>query len=182
MNQIGAQLRDARLARGMSVDDVASVTKIPRASVVAMEAGDHTALPAGIFVRGFIRAYAQTVGLDPSPMIRAIERAGNERQVVESARTRDARKARAATDADLIALHALNTNGRLGSTLRGGYLLLAVVAVGLLIAAWLSVGGETPTPNRLDNAARTPLVEPLREAVDGVSHVRDTATQHGGRP
>jgi hypothetical protein len=57
-------LRAGRVQRGMSLDDVAKVTKIQPRILERLEAGRLDGLPAEVFVRGFIRSVARCVGLD----------------------------------------------------------------------------------------------------------------------
>ncbi len=60
---IGAYLARERLLRGISVGELAELTKIPRRSIERMEAGAFDGNPDG-FVRGFVRAIALALGLD----------------------------------------------------------------------------------------------------------------------
>lgn len=60
----GADLRDARVQSGRSLDDIARRTKIPTPVLERIERGDAAALPADVFVCGFLRAYAREVGQD----------------------------------------------------------------------------------------------------------------------
>jgi len=62
---VGEFLRRERELRHISLDEVAERTKISRRYLEAIEAGQYERLPGEIFVRGFIRSYAQSVGLDP---------------------------------------------------------------------------------------------------------------------
>src|SRR3954469_1970641 len=57
-------LRAGRAHRGMSLDDVAKVTKIQPRILERLEAGKLDGLPADVFVRGFVRSFARCVGLD----------------------------------------------------------------------------------------------------------------------
>jgi ribosome-binding protein aMBF1 (putative translation factor) len=61
----GEALRAAREARGLSIQDLTRTTKIAGATLVALEHNELEKLPATIFTRGFVKAYAQEVGLDP---------------------------------------------------------------------------------------------------------------------
>lgn len=69
--QFGNRLREAREARALTLSDIASSTKIPERSVTFLEAGAFESLPADVFVRGFVRAYCRTVGLDAEDMIQS---------------------------------------------------------------------------------------------------------------
>jgi cytoskeletal protein RodZ len=66
---LGTELRNGRERRGMSLAVLASSTKIGVATLQAMERGDFARLPGGVFTRGFLRAYAREVGLDPEEMV-----------------------------------------------------------------------------------------------------------------
>lgn len=61
------QLEKARVARGRSLDDIASQTKINRRHLEAIEAGDLTRLPQGPYVKAFIREFARAVGVTTPP-------------------------------------------------------------------------------------------------------------------
>ena len=60
----GAILRAAREAHGLSLRDVSRSTKISPGLLLAIEQMRFDRLPARIFTRGFIKAYAHEVGLD----------------------------------------------------------------------------------------------------------------------
>jgi cytoskeleton protein RodZ len=66
---LGSTLRDARERRGLSLAQLSSTTKIPLTHLEAMEANVFELVPPGIFLRGFLRAYAREVGLDPGRII-----------------------------------------------------------------------------------------------------------------
>lgn len=59
----GRYLRAQREVQQISLWEIAASTKIPLESLKNLENGSWEALPAEVFVRGFIRSYAQYVGL-----------------------------------------------------------------------------------------------------------------------
>jgi cytoskeletal protein RodZ len=61
---IGERLRRAREARAMTLDDVASQTRIPMRHLQHIEHEEWDALPAPTYAIGFTRNYASAVGLD----------------------------------------------------------------------------------------------------------------------
>jgi cytoskeletal protein RodZ len=67
---IGDRLREARLAKGLSLGDIASRTKISPTALTALERNDFGRLPGGIFRRAYVRAFAAEVGLDPAALVR----------------------------------------------------------------------------------------------------------------
>lgn len=60
----GAKLRAAREAQGLSIQDVATRTRIAQRQLEAVERDDYAALPGIPYAVGFARAYARTVGVD----------------------------------------------------------------------------------------------------------------------
>ena len=66
----GARLREAREVKGVTLNEIASVTKISISVLEALEQNEISRLPGGIFSRAFIRSYANAVGLDPEKTVR----------------------------------------------------------------------------------------------------------------
>lgn len=66
---IGERLRRARERAGLSLDELSSRTKIKVSILSAIEGGHFEKVPGGLFVRGFLRAYAREVGLDPEAIV-----------------------------------------------------------------------------------------------------------------
>ncbi|MDI1296510.1 MAG: DUF4115 domain-containing protein [bacterium] len=60
----GAKLRVAREAAGLSLQDIATRTRIAQRQLEAIERDDYAALPGIPYAVGFARAYARAVGLD----------------------------------------------------------------------------------------------------------------------
>ena len=65
----GATLASQREAMGWTVEQVAEQLKLAVRQVVAIEAGDYAALPSPAVTRGFVRAYAKILRLDPAPLV-----------------------------------------------------------------------------------------------------------------
>ena len=61
---IGERLRQAREAKGLSLDEIAGRTRIPVRHLQHIESGDWDALPAITYSVGFVRSYANDLGLD----------------------------------------------------------------------------------------------------------------------
>ena len=68
----GATLASQREAMGWTVEQVAEQLKLAVRQVVAIEAGDYAALPSPAVTRGFVRAYAKILRLDPAPLVAMI--------------------------------------------------------------------------------------------------------------
>ncbi len=71
---LGETLRKAREARNMTAQDVAAKLRLNTGIVNALEEGAGERLPAPTYVRGYIRAYARLVGLDPVSLILEYDR------------------------------------------------------------------------------------------------------------
>jgi hypothetical protein len=69
MSTLGQQLKAARQAKGISESEAGSATKILTKMIVAMEEDDFSLMAAPTYAKGFIRLYADYLGLDPAPLI-----------------------------------------------------------------------------------------------------------------
>jgi cytoskeletal protein RodZ len=61
---VGEQLRAAREEKGLSLEEVAAQTRIPRRHLESLENSDWERLPAPTYTIGFAKSYASAVGLD----------------------------------------------------------------------------------------------------------------------
>src|SRR5581483_9677925 len=68
----GALLAEERRRRGITLEQVASATRIRLHHLAAIESGALTALPGAVYARGYARAYAEYLGLDPEPVLAAL--------------------------------------------------------------------------------------------------------------
>lgn len=78
MESVGEFFRQVRETKGLTVDEVASKTRIRTDFVKALEDGNFAKLPDQVFARGFVRSYARSLGLDEEDAIhRFIQSAGS---------------------------------------------------------------------------------------------------------
>src|SRR5690349_11783455 len=70
LRSIGEELRQRREALGLGLAEVAAALRIKPAYLAALEAGRPDELPAPIYAIGFLRAYADHLGLDGRAMLR----------------------------------------------------------------------------------------------------------------
>lgn len=68
--QIGALLEQRRLERGLSLRDVEQATKIRTRYLEGLEREDYGALPDAVYVQGFLKTYANFLGLDGEQLSR----------------------------------------------------------------------------------------------------------------
>lgn len=64
MIELGQLLKERRVVLGMDLEDVERRTKIRKRYLEALESGDWSVLPGEVYARGFVRSYAECVGLD----------------------------------------------------------------------------------------------------------------------
>lgn len=72
----GAWVRDQRIRQRRSLDELSLTTRIPRRSLELIEANRFEDLPGKVFTRGFLQAYASTLGLDPSEAVQRLTQLG----------------------------------------------------------------------------------------------------------
>jgi cytoskeletal protein RodZ len=65
----GAALRALREARGLELEDIAEITRVRRAYLAAIEEMRIDQLPSRPFAIGYVRAYAQVLGIDPNEAV-----------------------------------------------------------------------------------------------------------------
>lgn len=143
MIQIGQTLQQARIALGMSIEDVARRTRVPRSSLEAIESGDREALPANVFVRGFVRSFAIAVELEVDPLLERLSVANQSLdaavEVTPSAPMPVMHSREDTTDHFALLL----SDGLSDSTrMRFGPAALVFVALAMFLTAWLMVGTQ----------------------------------------
>ncbi|MEA3560317.1 MAG: DUF4115 domain-containing protein [Candidatus Omnitrophota bacterium] len=69
MESIGKYLKKARQKKNISLQDVASQTRIHHSVLENLEAGNFENLPSPMYVKGFLKRYAEYLGLKSAPLI-----------------------------------------------------------------------------------------------------------------
>lgn len=65
----GANLRDIRMAKGATLDEISEVTKVKKSFLEAIEKQDVDNFPAPVFMQGYLKAYAKALALDPDEIM-----------------------------------------------------------------------------------------------------------------
>src|SRR6184192_2955204 len=129
MFEIGSSLREARLRRGLDFPEIEQSTKIRGKYLRALEDEQFDLLPAQTYVKGFLRSYAEFLGLDGQLYVDEY----NSRNVVDSfddmPQRRPQRRHERSFEKKVV------------------FLALAGIAAltGLVIVAWRFGGSDTPT-------------------------------------
>jgi cytoskeletal protein RodZ len=152
MPSVGAHLRQLREARGVSLEEIARVTRVNSSYLYALEADDFASLPVPVFTRGFIRAYCQALGEPPDEALALFEGRSDVPAPATStgmtpAIPRPASAARAATEP------APRNRG----PVLVSFILLVVLGVALFaVTLALQSGREAPEPSRTARSTSAP--------------------------
>jgi len=137
MAGLGPYLSTLREERGLSLDEVARVTRVAPRFLEALEHEDFTQLPASVFTKGYIRAYCQAVGV---PVEEALSRYRASTGIPILATADPAVAAPAARSTD--------EARRLRGTLLVSFALLVGFGVALFVVAWLLQSGRPEVGTR----------------------------------
>lgn len=83
----GRYLKAIREYQGISLESVAAEIRVSPRQLTWIEAEDHARMPAEVYTRGILRAYARTIGVDPEDIVERyqIHRAVHERSARQEA-------------------------------------------------------------------------------------------------
>jgi hypothetical protein len=149
---IGSSLREARLRKGLDFPELEQLTKIRPKYLRALEEERFDILPAPTYVKGFLRSYAEALGLDGQPFVDEYNSrfaVGEEEVVVRARRVPVQRNDRRAARESRIAVLAL--------------LAIAIVTA-LVIAAWRFGGPEGEMVPGLAMQGQGTTTQPLAPA------------------
>ena len=159
MSDFGTQLKQARENRGISLRQIATSTKISVVALEALERGDFSRLPGGIFSRAFVRSYAVEVGLNPEDVVAQF--------LVElgaAAPAEDDTPRPDVTDDDRA---FLERQRKAGMALRIGLAVLALLIIASMVAWQMTRGAEPARTPATDNSASpAPTAAPPAVAAD----------------
>jgi hypothetical protein len=160
--EIGNSLREARLRRGVEFAQAEQATKIRGKYLRAIEDEQFDVLPSDTYVKGFLRTYAEYLGLDGQLYVDEY----SSRFVIGED---DVRPRRSPSRAE-------RSNRRLETTLVLGALLAISIVTVVLISAWGSPSHHSPPPARTPATARkvvpaTPVPGLSIAAVRGASYL-----------
>ena len=165
MHAFGARLREAREARGISIEDLVQITKVPRATLVALEEGNTTALPAPVFVRGFVRAVARALDIEANSLVRELPEPMSHAKPNLNAR----RHVSIDTSAGLLRSDLRTSGPTNRHKIWSSHLVLALLALSMCFAAFVLMGDREPS----HTAAHTPaqVTEPVQDGLTTYSDV-----------
>ncbi|MFH0908386.1 MAG: helix-turn-helix domain-containing protein [bacterium] len=187
METIGQTFKAARERKRVSLSQAAARTRIKVQIIEGMERDDFSPIPAPAYAKGFIRMYAELLGLDPVPLVSAYvaEHQGKPRpkagRVIPAPAPEPVKEAAKEPDA------APATESKTGGIFPGGMtwqrpaLLVGSVLVVIAIAAGLSrcPSGDEGKPAKAARPAPAPKRNPLaliQEPREPYIHVAGVST------
>ena len=179
MFEIGASLREARTRQGLDFPEMEQRTKVRAKYLRLLEEEGFDQLPAHTYIKGFLRTYAETLGLDGGLYVDEYNSrfvAANEETLPRARRTpqqvprgRSRRRERRESRVVVVAL------------------VVIVLVTALVIAAWKFGGPGTQKVHGLSNPqahvkaqATAPVI--VVRAVHGASFVEIRARSRSGKP
>jgi cytoskeletal protein RodZ len=145
--EIGNSLREARMRQGLDLPEIEQATKVRARYLRALEAEQFDGLPAATYVKGFLRTYADYLGLDGQLYV-------------------DEYNSRYVTGEDDPPLRRSGVSPRYGRRVESRAVVLTLgliaVATALIIAAWKFGGTDHPTtalPAPTKTTAKKPTVK-----------------------
>lgn len=83
MIKVGQRLHEARIEKGLSLEEVATATKIRQSFLLAIEKGEYHKLPSSAYIQGFVKNYASYLGLPQKETVALLRREFNENELVK---------------------------------------------------------------------------------------------------
>jgi len=74
MIRVGQKLREQRVTKGLTVEEVSKATKIRVSYLLAIEKGEYQKLPASTYIQGFVRNYAKYLNLKEEEVLAIFRR------------------------------------------------------------------------------------------------------------
>jgi len=136
--EFGDALRQARVAAGVSLEDISERTKISKRVLQALETGEYRAMPSRVFARNFVRQVLERIGESPEGWMAGFDDAWE--------------RFAAASQPSLPAVAVPARRRRVGPWLVGMGLVAVAIGALLVVNRRQNLGGENvvpPTPAAL---------------------------------
>src|SRR5213596_2866018 len=146
---LGTYLRDLRARRGLSLDELARLTRVASRYIDALEADTFGALPAPVFTRGYIRAYCQALH---EPVEEALALYHSQSVRTPSVPTQPVKVAAPPPSAE--------TEARSRSTVLVSFILLVVLGLALFGVTLALQSGKDTTEKRTVDTTSSPSLSP----------------------
>jgi cytoskeletal protein RodZ len=142
MSTVAEQLRQAREAKNLTVEQVAEMTKLRTDHVRALEEGRFNVFSATVYIRGSVKAYAKAMKLDEKPLLTTLdEELGRTEKFSEPPPLVETKK----TFLDTLILLFAKLNWKVGFA--GVIAILVVIVAGMSFWAWRHHKTSDPLKN-----------------------------------
>lgn len=84
MNNIGEYLKNTRMAKNFTIEEVAEATGIRAQYLAALENCEYTKIPGDVFIKGFIRNYGNYLGVDGNDLVEQYKRRNQDPSLSEA--------------------------------------------------------------------------------------------------
>lgn len=164
---IGQRLKSAREAQGLTLVQVYERTKIPLNHLQAVEQGDTEELPEPVFIFGFIKRYAECIGLDGQVL------ADDYRQYVEGASGNGRKNNGSSTPYYASSEYVAKSKVRVSTPTYKLWLFNAIIILGVVgTITWFINAQQNNIANQTD-----PSLAGLRNATRGLAPVAPPPSQ-----
>jgi len=161
MMKLGERLKGERERRGVALEEIHASTKIQKRYLEALEAQDWEVFPGAVFAQGYLRTYAQYLGLDPQQILKAYAR---ERRIEHTVRGTDReaeeREAVRAVLERIAQTQGIDLTGRRRAFRHAAVGLAAVVVTTVAVwgalrvhAVWADAAEPEPSPTEVQASA-----------------------------
>ena len=183
--KIGQVLENARKERGLTLEEVEHATKIRKRYLVGLEREDYRVLPDTVYARGFLKTYANYLGLDGEELAREFKDRRKPRR--ERGISYGAPK-QSEFDRPLINPGGLDTprgrrtvsRGTISALLLATLMLAAVVGALYYVGRGVQISGDIPAPSRPSEERAADGSRP--GGGGGATEVRGTKETRAGEP
>ncbi len=152
MASIGGRLKEARIAKGLTIEELQQKTKIQKRYLEAIEQDNYEEMPGTYYVRNFIRQYAEAVNLDGEKLIRIYD--GRSEVEIDDEEVQGSRQA----------LHGAEGRSAMGKAQASLPLALLVVVVVAIVGVIIYVTWEQQAGNNMIDRSDTVEVDKSSQA------------------
>jgi cytoskeletal protein RodZ len=142
MSTVAEQLRSAREAKNLTVEQLAELTKMRTDHIRALEEGDFEVFSAPIYIRGSVKNYAGALKINAAPLLAELDKElGRTKNFSEPPPLTDQKK----SIVDQFALIVAKVNWKLG--VAGVGIVLLAIIIGLTVMGWKQHQKNDPLKN-----------------------------------
>ncbi|NQD64964.1 helix-turn-helix domain-containing protein [Bacillus haikouensis] len=167
MTELGKRLKEAREAKGYSLDDLQRITKIQKRYLIGIEEGNYDMMPGKFYVRAFIKQYCEAVGLQPEAVFEEYKEeipTTYEDEIPVSLSRVQTRKGVPASSSKVFDVIPR--------------ILIALFVIGALIALWVFVQHKvSDDAGNADNSNKEPVAVDQQDLPDEEEPVKDNDKQ-----